>query len=142
MKRRTLLSGLMAAPALPLLTANAQAADAFHESTVQALDLSPDYWRDKVSEAAWKVLFEEDTERPGSSPLDKLYDNGTYVCAACHRKPAWACVGGERALLPCERFHSGQCLLPSATCVLTAARVRTRALWGTEASSSASLSFP
>ena len=84
MKRRTLLSGLMAAPALPLLTANAQAADAFHESTVQALDLSPDYWRDKVSEAAWKVLFEEDTERPGSSPLDKLYDNGTYVCAACH----------------------------------------------------------
>ncbi|MCC4260457.1 peptide-methionine (R)-S-oxide reductase MsrB [Pseudomonas aestusnigri] len=84
MKRRTLLSGLMAAPALPLLTANAQAADAFHESTVQALDLSPDYWRDKVSEAAWKVLVEEDTERPGSSPLDKLYDNGTYVCAACH----------------------------------------------------------
>ena len=54
MKRRTLLSGLMAAPALPLLTANAQAADAFHESTVQALDLSPDYWRDKVSEAAAK----------------------------------------------------------------------------------------
>ena len=70
MKRRTLLSGLMAAPALPLLTANAQAADAFHESTVQALDLSPDYWRDKVSEAAWKVLFEEDTERPGSSPAN------------------------------------------------------------------------
>ena len=70
MKRRTLLSGLLAAPALPLLSSTASAEDAFHVSQVDALDLPADYWRDKVSDAAWDVLFEEATERPGSSPLD------------------------------------------------------------------------
>ena len=84
MKRRTLLSGLLAAPALPLLSSTASAEDAFHVSQVDALDLPADYWRDKVSDAAWDVLFEEATERPGSSPLDKHYEPGTYLCAACY----------------------------------------------------------
>lgn len=84
MNRRTLLSGLLAAPALPLLARTASAKDAFHTPQVDALDVPADYWRDKVSDAAWQVLFEEDTERAGSSPLDKLYDPGTYLCAACY----------------------------------------------------------
>lgn len=42
------------------------------------------YWRDKVSPAAWRVLFEEDTEPAGSSPLDRERRSGVYVCAACY----------------------------------------------------------
>jgi peptide-methionine (R)-S-oxide reductase len=41
-------------------------------------------WRPLLSEASYRVLFEEATERAGSSPLDKVYADGTYVCAACH----------------------------------------------------------
>jgi len=29
-------------------------------------------------------LFEEDTERPGSSPLNQEKRDGTFVCAACN----------------------------------------------------------
>lgn len=51
---------------------------------VRPLDVPHSYWRDKVSSEAYEVLFEEGTERAGSSPLDKIYQDGTYVCAACH----------------------------------------------------------
>lgn len=86
MKRRTLLTGLLAVPAIPLLARSplAFAVDKEMALTVTPLDHAESYWRDKVSAEAYDVLFEEDTERPHSSPLDKLYDDGTYVCAACY----------------------------------------------------------
>ncbi|MEH6799049.1 MAG: peptide-methionine (R)-S-oxide reductase MsrB [Halopseudomonas sabulinigri] len=86
MKRRTLLTGLLAVPAIPLLARSplALAVDKEMALTVTPLDNEESYWRDKVSAEAYDVLFEEDTERPHSSPLDKLYDDGTYVCAACY----------------------------------------------------------
>ncbi len=40
-------------------------------------------WRKLLSPAAYAVLFEEDTERPGSSPLNNEKREGTFVCAAC-----------------------------------------------------------
>lgn len=43
------------------------------------------FWRDKVSAQAWAVLFEENTERPGSSPLNANKASGNYVCAACYQ---------------------------------------------------------
>ena len=86
MKRRTLLSGLILAPAIPLLARSqlAMAVEKDASLSVTPLTHEHDYWRDKVSSEAYDVLFEEDTERPHSSPLDKLYDDGTYVCAACY----------------------------------------------------------
>ncbi len=87
MNRRTLLTGLLALPALPLLARSALAqAPAHLEQNMQftPLDRSDSYWRGKVSDPAFEVLFDEDTERPGSSPLDKIYEPGTYVCAACY----------------------------------------------------------
>ena len=86
MKRRTLLRSMLAAPTIPLLikTAPAMADDKAGTLSVTPLDRPHSYWRDKVTADAYDVLFEEDTERPGSSPLDKLYDDGTYVCAACY----------------------------------------------------------
>ena len=40
-------------------------------------------WKEILEPDRYKILFEEATERPRSSPLDKVYDDGTYVCAAC-----------------------------------------------------------
>lgn len=41
-------------------------------------------WRRVLTEQQYKVLFEEHTERPGSSPLDREKRPGTFICAACH----------------------------------------------------------
>ncbi len=41
-------------------------------------------WREAVPPDQYQVLFEDATERPGSSPLNREKRAGTYVCAACH----------------------------------------------------------
>jgi peptide-methionine (R)-S-oxide reductase len=41
-------------------------------------------WRQLLSPQAYAVLFEEDTERPGSSPLNKEKRDGAFICAACY----------------------------------------------------------
>lgn len=41
-------------------------------------------WKALVSPAAFQVLFEEGTERAGSSPLNAEKRPGTFVCAACY----------------------------------------------------------
>lgn len=53
-------------------------------AAVASLDHPDSFWRGKVSPAAFKVLFEDGTERPGSSPLDKEKREGTFICAACY----------------------------------------------------------
>lgn len=40
-------------------------------------------WRERLPPAAYEVLRHEATERPGSSPLNHEWRDGTYVCAAC-----------------------------------------------------------
>ena len=40
-------------------------------------------WREELSDDQYRVLFEEGTERPGSSPLNKEKRQGTFACAAC-----------------------------------------------------------
>ncbi len=40
-------------------------------------------WRDLLTPAQYRVLREHGTERAGTSPLDKIYDPGTYTCAGC-----------------------------------------------------------
>lgn len=42
-------------------------------------------WRNKLSKTEYYVMREEGTERPGSSPLDKIYDEGTYHCKGCEQ---------------------------------------------------------
>lgn len=51
---------------------------------IAPLDVEPDAWRPLLSDAAWAVLFEADTERPFTSPLLKENSAGTFVCAACY----------------------------------------------------------
>jgi peptide-methionine (R)-S-oxide reductase len=40
-------------------------------------------WRAMLTSAEYRVMREEGTERAGSSPLDKVYDPGVYLCRGC-----------------------------------------------------------
>lgn len=40
-------------------------------------------WKSELSPIQFNVLREAGTEQPFSSPLNKIYQPGTYVCAAC-----------------------------------------------------------
>ena len=40
-------------------------------------------WKKRLAPESYAVLFEEATERPGSSPLNQEKRTGTFVCAAC-----------------------------------------------------------
>ena len=47
------------------------------------LERSTEQWREHLPENAFEVLFEEDTERPFSSPLNEEKRAGVYCCRAC-----------------------------------------------------------
>lgn len=47
------------------------------------ITLSEAEWRAKLSDAAYRVLREADTERAGSSPLNDEHRKGTFLCAGC-----------------------------------------------------------
>ena len=40
-------------------------------------------WRETLTPEQFNVLRKHGTERAGTSPLDKIYGEGTYVCAGC-----------------------------------------------------------
>ena len=87
MNRRTVLQSLPVIAALPLLSAcsrNKAAENISMKATVRALDKPAEEWRASVSPAAYKVLFKEQTEPPGSSALNREDRPGTYICAACY----------------------------------------------------------
>jgi len=51
---------------------------------ITPLNKSKSEWRRLLPKARYEILFEEGTERPGSSPLNKEKRDGTYICAACY----------------------------------------------------------
>jgi peptide-methionine (R)-S-oxide reductase len=71
------ISGLMAASALPFGSAGAAANF--------PLTKTRDEWRKLLPPDAYRVLFEEGTERAGSSPLNEEKRDGTFICAACNQ---------------------------------------------------------
>ena len=68
------MAGLAALAGLPL----SRAADAAFP-----LQKSRKAWAALLPPASYRVLFEEATEAPGSSPLNDEKRAGTFVCAAC-----------------------------------------------------------
>jgi len=52
-------------------------------SGIEPLDLPRATWRKLLPGDAYAVLFEEDTERAFSSPLNAEKRRGVFVCAAC-----------------------------------------------------------
>jgi peptide-methionine (R)-S-oxide reductase len=73
------ISWLMAAAALPALRVGAAAAGTF------PLTKSKNEWQRLLPADAYRVLFEEATEPPGSSALNAEKRAGTFVCAACNQ---------------------------------------------------------
>jgi peptide-methionine (R)-S-oxide reductase len=65
------------------LGARRSAADPGSAPGIEKLDLPKSEWKKRLAPAAYAVLFEEDTEPPRSSPLDREKRKGTFVCAAC-----------------------------------------------------------
>ena len=51
---------------------------------IERLEKPKSEWRALLPADAYEVLFEEDTERAGSSPLNAEKRPGTYLCAACY----------------------------------------------------------
>ena len=78
MTRRNFLSTLFGAAAAAGSSALAAA-----DATFTRLSKSKAEWKALLPPAAYKVLFEEDTERPGTSSLLNEKRAGTYICAAC-----------------------------------------------------------
>lgn len=54
------------------------------EAPVVPLEMPREAWRSLVSKEVFDVMFNEETEPPGCSPLNAEKRSGTYVCAACY----------------------------------------------------------
>lgn len=57
-------------------------ADSIRKDTF-AVTKTPEEWKKILTPEQYYVLREHGTERAGTSPLDKNYKPGTYVCAGC-----------------------------------------------------------
>lgn len=74
MQRRRFLicgSGMFAAAVLPVVTSAGASTRA--------------QWQALLPAASYRVLFEQETERSGSSALNGEKRAGTYICAACYQ---------------------------------------------------------
>lgn len=54
------------------------------EADWQEIGISRSQWKRRLAPDAYAVLFEEATERPHSSELNKEKRDGQYICAACN----------------------------------------------------------
>jgi peptide-methionine (R)-S-oxide reductase len=83
MTRRSFLGRLAALTSAPLAASLADTEVAGAQQ-VGKLVKSDAEWRRLLPRASYQVLFEEATERAGSSPLNGEHRDGTFVCAACY----------------------------------------------------------
>ncbi|MEO6171866.1 MAG: peptide-methionine (R)-S-oxide reductase MsrB [Arenimonas sp.] len=83
MNRRNLLAGLAAVTSLAWL-GRSKAASTPISTIIKPLKKAKADWKTILPAAAYAVLFEEDTERSGSSELNQEHRDGVFVCAACH----------------------------------------------------------
>ena len=60
------------------------ASEAEGTPAIEPLKKPLEEWRKLLPPQAYRVLFEEETERPFSSPLNEEKRKGTFICAACN----------------------------------------------------------
>jgi peptide-methionine (R)-S-oxide reductase len=99
MKRRTLLGWLAVTPFIGHVHAQSKTSKGIQAmqdnwkallapgtpvpSATEPLKLSKEEWKKRLQGQAYSVLREEDTERPGTSPLNNEKRPGVFVCAGC-----------------------------------------------------------
>ena len=85
MQRRNFLSSLTQVTTFTYLSyylpARVNKAMASNQFPIEKTD---DQWREILSPEEFNVLRKHGTERAGTSPLDKEYRQGTFVCGACN----------------------------------------------------------
>ena len=85
MTRKQFFGRLFAVVLAPLVPASwLRSGGVRAQEPIERLDKSDAEWRELLPRDAYEVLFDEDTERPHSSPLNEEKREGTYVCAACY----------------------------------------------------------
>ena len=85
MTRKQFLKRLLALIIAPAAATAGLRARRFGPSAeLPKLDKPRSEWRTLLPRDAYEVLFEEDTERSHSSPLNGEKRAGTYICAACY----------------------------------------------------------
>ena len=82
MRRRDLLACAATAGLGLVAVKTALAADPKRHMKFE-VEHTPAEWRKRLSPAAFEVLREEGTERPGSSPLTDEHRRGTFACMGC-----------------------------------------------------------
>jgi peptide-methionine (R)-S-oxide reductase len=80
MNRRLSLKWLLGLSVLPMLRSGLAGAK---DAAGPLLRKSKAEWASLLPPLAYRVLFEEDTERAGTSALNQEKRDGTFVCAAC-----------------------------------------------------------
>ncbi|HSD09994.1 MAG TPA: peptide-methionine (R)-S-oxide reductase MsrB [Candidatus Binatia bacterium] len=84
MERRDFLRALAALTAASSLRTQAGGADSGQVETFEVVKTDEE-WRRILTPEQYAVLRDEDTERPGSSPLNNEHRKGTFHCAGCGR---------------------------------------------------------
>jgi peptide-methionine (R)-S-oxide reductase len=81
-RRRLALAGLSIA-ALGVFFRSERGRAEGSAATTFEITKSEEQWRKQLTSEQFYVLRKHGTERAGSSPLDKEYAAGTYLCAGC-----------------------------------------------------------
>ena len=87
MKRRTFLQGITVITVLPAFSFSLLTqvvASNIHQTVIEPLKKPHAAWRELISPEAYRILFEEHTEEPGSSELNHEHREGAFICAACY----------------------------------------------------------
>jgi len=74
---------LIIAIALVAFSCNSKAQDKKANDTAFEVVKTEAEWKKELSDQEFNILREAGTEPPFSSPLNKIYEPGTFVCAAC-----------------------------------------------------------
>lgn len=87
MKRRLFIAGAVGTVLAIVVSRNIGAITdpSARKGDVVPLNKSKDEWKKLLETQQFEVLFNEATEGPWTSPLNKEKRDGTYVCAACNQ---------------------------------------------------------
>lgn len=83
MTRRTFIAGCLALALTARWSSRGMAAPGSSDVRIEKIHKTSAEWKALLTPDQYRILREEGTERPHSSPLLKIKDKGLYACAGC-----------------------------------------------------------